>query len=112
MDPAAPTAEAVAIRGDRFRAVGTVDELLRYPNAQLDERYADAVLLPGFVEAHSHAGTGNVWKGAYVGYVDRVDPNGVHWPGCTSIEAVVPSASTTRAATPTRSTRRLWHTAV
>jgi predicted amidohydrolase YtcJ len=49
MDPAAPTAEAVAIRGDRFRAVGTVDELLRYPNAQLDERYADAVLLPGFV---------------------------------------------------------------
>ena len=89
MDPAAPTAEAVAIRGDRFRAVGTVEELLRYPHAQLDERYKDAVLLPGFVEAHSHAGTGNVWKGAYVGYVDRVDPNGVHWPGCTSIEAVV-----------------------
>ena len=89
MDPAAPTAEAVAIRGDRFRAVGTVEELLQYPNAQLDERYADAVLLPGFVEAHSHAGTGNVWKNTYVGYVDRYDPQGVHWPGCTSIEEVV-----------------------
>src|SRR5699024_8593630 len=89
MDPATPTAEAVAIRGDRFRAVGTVEELLQYPNAQLDERYADAVLLPGFVEAHSHAGTGNVWKNTYVGYVDRYDPQGVHWPGCTSIEEVV-----------------------
>ncbi|MCT1828962.1 amidohydrolase [Brevibacterium luteolum] len=89
MDPAAPTAEAVAIRGDRFRAVGSVEELLQYPHAVLDERYADAVLLPGFVEAHSHAGTGNVWKGTYVGYVDRVDPHGTHWPGCTSIEDVI-----------------------
>ena len=67
MDPATPTAQAVAIRGDRFRAVGTVEELMAYPHAQLDERYADAVLLPGFVEAHSHAGTGTVWKGTYVG---------------------------------------------
>ena len=89
MDPATPTAEAVAIRGNRFRAVGTVEELLAYPNAQLDERYADAILLPGFVEAHSHAGTGTVWKGTYVGYVDRIDPAGTHWPGCTSIEDVV-----------------------
>lgn len=89
MDPAAPTAEAVAIRGERFRAVGTVEELMDYPNAVLDERYAEAVLLPGFVEAHSHAGTGNVWKGTYVGYVDRIDPHGNHWPGCTSIDDVI-----------------------
>lgn len=89
MDPATPTAEAVAVRGARFRAVGTVDELMRYPSAVLDERYANTVLLPGFVEAHSHAGTGNVWKGAYVGYVDRVDPHGTRWPGCTSIDDVV-----------------------
>ena len=89
MDPAAPTAAAVAVRGDRFRAVGTVEELMQYPGAVLDERYAESVLLPGFVEAHSHAGTGNVWKGVYVGYVDRVDPHGAHWPGCTSIDDVV-----------------------
>ena len=89
MDPATPTAEAVAVRGARFRAVGTVEELMRYPGAVLDERYANAVLLPGFVEAHSHAGTGNVWKGTYVGYVDRVDPHGTRWPGCTSIDDVV-----------------------
>ncbi|MGO1440949.1 MAG: amidohydrolase family protein, partial [Brevibacterium yomogidense] len=89
MDPTCPTAEAVAVRGDRFRAVGTVEELLTYPRAVVDDRYADAVLLPGFVEAHSHAGTGNVWKGTYIGFVDRTDPDGVHWPGCRSVDEVV-----------------------
>ena len=89
MDPTTPTAEAVAIRGSRFRAVGSVDELMRYPRAVLDNRYTNAVLLPGFVDAHTHAGTGNVWKGTYVGFVDRVDPRGVFWSGCTSVDEVV-----------------------
>lgn len=89
MDPTTPTAEAVAIRGSRFRAIGAVDELMRYPNAILDNRYSNAVLLPGFVDAHTHAGTGNVWKGTYVGFVDRVDPRGAFWPGCTSVDEVV-----------------------
>lgn len=89
MDPARPTAEAVAVRGDRIRAVGSVDELLDYPGAVLDERYADSVLLPGFVEAHSHGGSGNVWDHVYVGYLDRTDPDGRHWPGCRSLEQVL-----------------------
>ena len=89
MDPACPTAEAVAVRGDRFRAVGAVEELMAYPGAELDTRYEDRVLLPGFVEAHGHAGTGSVWEGTYVGYVDRTDPDGRFWPGCRSIADVV-----------------------
>lgn len=89
MDPACPTAQAVAVRGDRFRAVGTVEELTKYPLAEIDTRYKDSVLLPGFVEAHSHAGTGTVWQGTYVGYVDRTDPNGRFWPGCRTVDDVV-----------------------
>ena len=89
MDPARPAAEAIAVRGDRIRAVGTVAELLAYPGAILDERYADAVLVPGFVESHSHAGTGNMWNDTYVGLVDRTDPDGKLWPGCRSIEEIV-----------------------
>ncbi|MGO1165689.1 MAG: amidohydrolase [Janibacter sp.] len=89
MDPARPEAEAVAVRGERIRAVGTVAELMTYPGAVLDERYADAVLLPGFVEAHSHAGTGTVWANTYVGLVDRTDPDGRRWPGCRTLEEVV-----------------------
>lgn len=89
MDPARPTAEAVAVRGDRIRAVGTVAELMTYPGAVLDERYAGTVLLPGFVEAHSHAGSGNVWANTYVGLVDRTDPDGRRWPGCRTLDEVL-----------------------
>ncbi|GAA1209701.1 amidohydrolase [Prauserella alba] len=89
MDPARPTAEAVAVRGERIRAVGSVSELMAYPGAVLDERYADTVLLPGFVEAHSHAGSGNVWADTYVGFVDRIAPDGRRWPGCRTIDEVL-----------------------
>lgn len=89
MDPARPVVDAVAVRGERIRAVGSVAELMTYPGAVLDERYTDAVLLPGFVEAHSHAGTGTVWSTTYVGLVDRTDPEGRRWSGCRSIEEVV-----------------------
>src|SRR5699024_3669565 len=89
MDPAGPVGEAVAVRGSRVRAVGTVEELMAYPNTKLDRRFADKVLLPGFVEAHSHAGTGTVWEGTYIGFVDRRDPDGRNWPGCQSLQEVV-----------------------
>ncbi|MDO5494076.1 MAG: amidohydrolase, partial [Nesterenkonia sp.] len=60
-----------------------------YPHARLDRRYEDAVLLPGFVEAHSHAGTGTVWQDVYVGMLDRTDPEGRFWPGCTTVDEVL-----------------------
>lgn len=89
MDPANPTAEAVAVRGRRIRAVGATDELLAYPGAVLDDSYSDAVLMPGFVEAHSHAGSGNAWNATYVGFEDRNDPAGRHWPGRTTVDGVI-----------------------
>src|SRR5699024_7073352 len=97
MDRSRPTAEAVAIEGDRFRAVGSVAELMAYPGAVLDEHYADSVLLPGFVEAHSHAGSGNVWSSTYIGLLDRVDPEGRRWPGCRSIDEVLDRLATAEA---------------
>lgn len=89
MDPALPTAEAVAVRGDRIRAVGTVEELSSYPGSRVDRRYEEAVLLPGFVEAHSHAGTGTVWQDVYVGMMDRADPEGRFWSGCSTVDEVL-----------------------
>ena len=89
LDPARPTAQAIAVRGERIRAVGSVAELMAYSGAVLDERYADAVLVPGFVEAHSHAGSGNVWANTYVGLVDRISPDGRSWPGCHTIQDVI-----------------------
>lgn len=85
MDPARPEAKAVAVRGGLIRAVGTVEELSKYPDCVVDDRYAQTVIVPGFVEAHAHAGSGGMWDGqVYVGYFDREDPEGRLWPGCKS----------------------------
>ena len=95
MDPSRPTAEAIAVRGERIRALGTVAELMAYPDAVRDDRYADADLVPGFVESHSHAGSGNMWNDTYVGLVDRTDPNGKRWlrTSDTSFFASITSSS-------------------
>ncbi len=89
MDPARPTAEALAVEGDRIRAVGSRAELAAYGDASVDDRYADSVLLPGFVEAHAHTMGGALWRHTYVGYHGRLGPDGRAWPGCRSLADVV-----------------------
>jgi predicted amidohydrolase YtcJ len=57
MDPGRPTAGAVAVRDGRILSVGTRETmrpwLERYPHT-VDETFADNVLLPGFVDPHTH----------------------------------------------------------
>ena len=55
MDPGAPQAEAVAVRGADIQAVGTRAELLRLrgPRTQVVE-LGTRTLLPGFVDSHGH----------------------------------------------------------
>jgi len=89
MDPARPTADAIAVEDGRIRAVGTVEELAGYGDHTVDDRYAGQVLLPGFVEAHAHTMGGALWRHAYVGYDERLGPDGRRWPGCRSLDAVV-----------------------
>lgn len=89
MDPARPVVEAVAVRGDRVRAVGTLDELAAYGPARIDDRFSDAVLFPGFVEAHTHVMSGAMWDHTYVGFYERMDPQGRCWEGCQTLDAVV-----------------------
>lgn len=89
MQPAVPMAEAVAVSGDRILGVGTVEELQQWGDATIDDRFADHVLLPGFVEAHSHVMSGGLWQFPYVGFFERRDPAGQVWTGCDGIDAVV-----------------------
>lgn len=90
MDPARPVAEAIAVRGDRIRAVGSTAELLAYPGpVRLDDRYADKVLLPGLVEAHAHSGGGALWASSYVGFLDRTAPDGTLHQGCRTLSQVL-----------------------
>lgn len=89
MDPVRPTAEAVAVTGDRIRAVGTLEELAALPNAVVDDRFADDVLFPGFVEAHTHPFGGALWDYPHLGYYESTGPDGTRWPGLTTLDAVV-----------------------
>ncbi len=91
MNTANPSGSAVAVRGDRVLGVGSVEELAGWGSDGhvVDERFADKVIVPGFVEAHCHAGSGAVWINPYVGFFARRAPDGVRWEGCKSIDEVV-----------------------
>ncbi|SEJ37037.1 amidohydrolase [Demequina mangrovi] len=89
LDDAVPTGTAIAVRGDKILAVSDVDQLLSaYPGAEVDDRYADQVLAPGFVEAHSHMGAG-MDSPFYLGYFPRMTPDGVPLHGAQSWEGVL-----------------------
>ena len=89
MNPSRPRATHVAVRDGTVLGAGTLDELGGWGAHTLDRRFADKVLMPGFVEGHSHIMEGTLWRFVYVGYHDRMDPNGKLWPGARSIDAVI-----------------------
>jgi predicted amidohydrolase YtcJ len=69
VDPAVPEAQAVAVHGDRIVYVGSsADALaLRGPRTQVID-LAGRLLLPGFIDAHTHFGNAAAWAfrvGAY-----------------------------------------------
>ena len=87
MNPMNPEAEAVAVLGDRVLGVGTVSELASWGEHTVDDRFADKVITPGFIEAHSHVMAGGMWAMPYVGYFDRRGPDNKLWPACQTFDA-------------------------
>jgi len=84
-----PVATHVAIREGRILGVGSLEDVAGWGPYDLDETFADKVLMPGFVEGHSHASEGRFWEYTYVGFQGRRDPDGRQWPGVEGIEPVV-----------------------
>ncbi|HEY6992883.1 MAG TPA: amidohydrolase [Xanthobacteraceae bacterium] len=80
LDPGTPTAEAVAVMNGKILSVGTLDEVRGWITNQefeIDRRFQDAVIVPGFIEAHMHPQfAGVLWEGVYVGRFDRIAPDG------------------------------------
>ena len=89
MNPSRPEATHVAVRDGRILGAGRLEELSGWGPHVLDERFADLVLLPGFVEGHSHLMAGSLWRHVYCGWFDVRDPDGAHVPGSKSLDAVV-----------------------
>ena len=89
MNPARPVATHVAVRDGYILGAGGLQELQGWGGYALDETFGDKVIMPGLVEGHSHAMEGTLWKYLYVGFFDRMDPQGTIWKGAKNIEAVL-----------------------
>ena len=89
MNPARPHATHVAVRDGLILGAGSLEELAGWGDYELDGQFSDKVIMPGFVEGHSHAMEGTLWQYTYVGYFDRMDPDGKIWPGAKSIADVI-----------------------
>lgn len=89
MDAALADATHVAVRDGRILAVGDADCADQWGPVTHDDSLSGAVLMPGLVEGHAHMMAGAMWRFAYAGYHDRIDPNGKLWRGMTDIDAVI-----------------------
>lgn len=89
LNPRQPEATHVAVRGGRVLAVGPIERMRAWGAFDLDERYADKVLMPGLVEGHSHLMAGGLWQFPFVGFHARTAPDGKVWSGCRGFDEVV-----------------------
>lgn len=84
-----PYATQVAVRDGRILSVGEEEQMRAFNISEIDNTFADKVLMPGLVEGHSHLYEGVAWLFVYIGYFDRRDPDGVLLPGLKSKEAII-----------------------
>ena len=90
LDHAVPTAEAVAVRDGIILGVGTVEQMRSaWGPMEIDDTFADSVLLPGFVEAHSHSLEGAIWAWEYAGFFPRLRPDGQQRQGCQTFDELI-----------------------
>ena len=89
MNPRRPEATHVAVRDGHILGTGTLDDLAGWGHHTLDERFADKVIMPGFVEGHCHSWEGSAWEDTYLGFFDRTAPDGTLHRGLGSIDDVV-----------------------
>lgn len=89
LDPAKPVATHVAVREGRIVAVGDITQMRALGAFEINDMFADLVLMPGLVEGHCHLKEGDMWRMPYLGWFDRKDPKGKVWRGLRSMSAVV-----------------------
>ncbi|MCB1405204.1 MAG: amidohydrolase [Rhodobacteraceae bacterium] len=89
MNPNRPEVTHVAVRDGRILGAGDLDELTSWGANTVDSRFADKVLMPGMIEGHGHSMEGAMWNFTYVGWFDRMDPDGKVWSGVKSVDDVI-----------------------
>ena len=84
-----PEASHVAVRDGWILGAGTLEEIAGWGPHEVDDRFADKIIMPGLVEGHCHSREGSGWDETYVGFHDRMAPDRVVHSGLKSIDEVV-----------------------
>jgi predicted amidohydrolase YtcJ len=92
MDPGRPTASAIAVRDGRILSVGTIESMqpwLRRYSYTIDETFANLVLLPGFIDPHTHLSQSGAYMFLnYIGPIPSPGPDRIN-PALPTREAVM-----------------------
>ncbi|WP_238365043.1 amidohydrolase [Mesobacterium pallidum] len=89
MNPNQPVVSHVAVRDGKILGAGSLSDLTGWGPHVVDDRFADKVLMPGLIEGHAHTMEGALWSFTYVGWFDRMDPDGKVWDGVKTVDDVV-----------------------
>lgn len=89
MDASHPYATHVAVDGNKIVGLGNEEVKTLFPDFELDEKFKDNTILPGFIEGHAHMVAGQDGLAAYVGYFDRPSPDGTILKGLKSMDEVI-----------------------
>jgi predicted amidohydrolase YtcJ len=85
MDPGWPSATAVAVRDGKILSVGSLEDLqpwLQGAPHRIDRRFADQVIVPGFIEPHGHPVLGGTsLTRPLLTYLPVPNPYGPPFPG-------------------------------
>lgn len=80
MDPGRPEANAVAVSDGKIVSVGSLASMqpwLRRVPHDIDDSFSDRVLMPGFIDPHTHLRLSGTYMGLnYLGPIDSTDPQG------------------------------------
>ncbi|MBT7665782.1 MAG: amidohydrolase, partial [Rhodospirillaceae bacterium] len=84
MDPGRPVASAIAISEGRIVSVGSLESMqpwLRRLPHDIDDRFKDDILMPGFIDPHTHLRMSGTYMGLhYVGPITSHAPSGPQAP--------------------------------
>ena len=81
MDESMPRAEAVAVAGARVLSVGSLTELERaHPHATVDPRFAEKVIIAGFIDQHIHPFLAALTLTSHVVSIEEWALPGAHYP--------------------------------
>jgi len=108
MHDAEPQATHVAIADGRIVAIGGAEVAREHGDNTVSDLFADAILVPGFVEGHAHSMEGMIWKLPYIGYHARVHPDGDLVDGCATVESLVQRLRELESALPADATLFAW----